>query len=111
MLATGDRAWSSPPLVVASRMRRRLLGLRPWSLGHGMLIAGAAVHGRGMAEPLGVVGLDRSGRVVATRRLVPGAALLLDGAALVVELPGAHPLPEVGVRLVARPMLARCRAV
>lgn len=74
-----------------------------------MLIAGAAVHGSGMVERLGVVGLDRAGRVVAARRLDPGAALRLDDTALILELPDAHPLPEVGARLVARPMLAACR--
>jgi hypothetical protein len=109
VLGTRDGAWSSPPIVVADTLWQRLVGLRPWSLGHGLMIGGAAVHGIGMAEPLGVVSLDRSGRVVAARRLAPGAALRLQGAIVTVELPGAHPLPEVGVRLVARPMLGGCR--
>jgi hypothetical protein len=109
MLGTRDGGWSSPPLVLAGSMRQRLVGLRPWSLGHGLIVAGATVHGIGMVEPLGVVALDRAGRVVAARLLAPGAALHLEGAAVTIEVPGGHPLPQVGVRLVARPMLGRCR--
>ncbi len=110
-LASSADRWVSPPTVVARSLRARLTGLRPWSLGYGMLLAGASVHGRSMVEPLAVVGIDRCGRILGVERLVPGGIVRIRGAAMMLEMATSHPLPSTGARLTVRPMLARCRDV
>ncbi len=88
--------WRSGPLEVASGFGRRWRGLRPRCRGTGLLLGGGAVHGRGMAEPLMVVGFDADGRVVGVRRLDPGRFLRLPGAVMVAELATWRPPPPRG---------------
>ena len=76
------RCWS--PVA----MGERRAGWRPLALGWGLLLGGAAVHGRGMAEPLAVVGIDAAGSGDGQRQprsRVGGCELA--GAAAVLELP------------------------
>lgn len=108
-LAAADGGWQSPPVIAAFGPWRRFCGLAPLSVGTGLLMAGSGVHGRGMAHALGVVGLERTGRVVEIRRLEPGRRTVLAGADLVLELPPGDPLPAIGLCLTARPMLGLCR--
>ena len=68
-----------------------------------MLLAGSSVHGRGMVEPLAVVGIDARGVVVSTRTLPVGGMARLDGAHFALELPVEAPLPEAGWRLDVEP--------
>lgn len=61
-----------------------------------MLLAGSSVHGRGMVEPLALVGIDHNGVVVSVRALAPGDVARLPGAKFTVELPATVQLPEPG---------------
>ena len=81
-------------------MRHRRTGLHPLALGWGLLVAGRSVHGRWMAEPLFVVGLDAGGAVTGSARLDPGGRVALSGAVAVLELPGGVTMPESGTVLV-----------
>lgn len=62
------------------------------------------MHGRGLAEPLTVVGLDAKGVVLAVETLLPGRFLTVKGAAWLLELATADPPPSRGdtLRLYAR---------
>ena len=90
--------WSSPPVLVAHTFGQRWKGLKPRSLGIGMLIRGGSVHGFGMKEPLLVVGLDPERRVVGWETLLPGRFIRIGTAVEILELPaGAQPPPEGAV--------------
>lgn|GEM_PF-3009019 len=105
VLATADGSWVSPPLALAAGMRTRLAGLRPWSAGSGLLMAGGAAHGCGMVEPLTVTALDAAGHVLAVLPLPPRRLVRVPGAAMLVETAATHPAPPLGAVLVARPIL------
>ncbi len=62
-------------------------------------MATSTVHGRGMAGPVSLVGLDRAGSVVALATLEPGAWRRLKGACWILELPTSAGTPEKGSRL------------
>ena len=94
--------------MVASTFRERWRGLRPCPEGRSMLIPGRSVHGIGMAEPLTVVGIARSGRVVGIRRLQPGGVVMMLGARWLLEQPVVNPLPAHGEVL---SMVIPCPAV
>lgn len=74
----------------------RWRGLMPRAAGTGLVMAGSRVHGRGMREPLRVVGLSAAGEVVASAVLLPGTSCRLAPARLVLELPLGGPAPGVG---------------
>jgi len=101
--------WTSPPVVVARTFRRRLTGLRPWTLGVGLLLPGGRITGRGMAEPLRLVGVAGDGRVTGVETLETGSSVELPSATMILELDIGHPAPSVGATLRIRPMLAPCR--
>ena len=82
------------PGAGSRRHETRRTGLRPLALGWGLLIAGGSVHGRGMAEPLAVVGLDAAGAVVGSSRLVPGGRVKMAGAVAILELPAGVTVPN-----------------
>ena len=63
LLTVSAPGWSHRPVLAAVAMSHRRQGLRPLAMGWGLLVAGRSVHGRGMAEPLTVVGLDAGGGV------------------------------------------------
>jgi len=92
---------------VAGSFRTRYRGLRPRSGGRGLLVGGGAVHGVGMAEPLWLAFLDRTGRVLRVDVLPPGGFRRCPGAAWVLELPGDVPPPTAGARLVVRSLTSR----
>jgi len=94
--AETGQPWASGPVLVATGYRQRLLGLRPWPTGFGLLLAGAAVHGHGMAETVRVIGIDATGTVLDRRA----------GAAFVVELPLHIAPPPSGAMLVIAPWRA-----
>ncbi|HHC08150.1 MAG TPA: DUF192 domain-containing protein [Actinobacteria bacterium] len=102
------------PLVVADRPLRRLLGLAPRAEGRAWLAAADAVHGRSMAEPLDVAFLDGTGRVLAVRRLEPGAVVSARGACFALELPAGRVELAPGDRLAVAgrraPILDPCPA-
>ena len=98
-LTVSAPGWSHGPVLAAVAMRHRRTGLRPLALGWGLLIAGRSVHGRGMAEPLAVVGLDAAGTVVGSSRLVPGGRVEMAGAVAVLELPAGVTVPQPGTVL------------
>lgn len=101
-------AWRHAPVLIASIARHRYRGLRPWSLGAGLLMSGRSVHGVGMAEPLTVVALGDDAEVVAVRRLRRGRLMRLPGASAVLELPERVAAPPLGAVVTFRPMLDRC---
>lgn len=74
---------------------RGLIGRRPTPL----LISASSVHGFHLTTELAVVALDRTGAVVAVRRLRPWRVIWLPQAHWMLELPPHHPLPGVGDRL------------
>ncbi len=98
-LTVSAPGWSHGPVLAAAAMRHRRTGLRPLALGWGLLIAGGSVHGRGMAEPLAVVGLDAAGTVVGSSRLVPGGRVKMAGAVAILELPAGVTVPQPGTVL------------
>jgi hypothetical protein len=61
-----------------------------------MLIPGRSVHGIGMTEPLTVIGIDPSGRVVGIRPLRPGGVVVMLGARWLLEQPVASSVPGHG---------------
>ncbi len=77
----------------------RWRGLVPRATGTGLVMAGSRLHGRGMREPLRVVGLSAAGEVVASAVLLPGTLCHLAPGRLVMELPLGGPAPRVGWRL------------
>ena len=95
---SGD-GWAHAPVLVARSPGERRAGLRPLALGWGLLLGGAAVHGRGMAEPLTVVGIDAAGTVTATTTLLPGRWVRLRDAAALLELPADVGPPLAGTVL------------
>ena len=97
--------WSHAPVMAASGLRHRRSGLCPLALGWGLLLAGRSVHGRGMAEPLTVVGLDAAGAVIGSTPLAPGGRVTFPGAVAVLELPAGVAVPDPGTALVWRPVV------
>jgi hypothetical protein len=97
--------WTSPPVVVAARLRDRLMGVRPAPFGWGVLLRGSHVHGRGLLESLVVVPIGRDGRCGAAQRLDARRALHVPGAYAMLELPAETQLPLPGWRLRYRPIL------
>ncbi len=91
--------WASPPLVVARSRLRRWRGLRPRPSGRGLLLAGSSVHGRGMQEPLRLIGVSDAGHVVSSVVLLPGTFRQLEGARYIVELPLEASAPALGSTL------------
>lgn len=61
-----------------------------------MLFPGRSVHGIGMEEPLTVIGIARSGRVVDVRRLRPWGLIVMRQARWLLEQPAERPLPVRG---------------
>ena len=100
LLTVSAPGWSHGPVLAAVAMRHRRTGLRPLALGWGLLVAGRSVHGRWMAEPLFVVGLDAGGAVTGSARLDPGGRVALSDAVAVLELPGGVIIPDSGTVLV-----------
>ena len=96
------RGWRRGGVRLASTSRSRRRGLRPDPYGAALLFPGAVVHTFGMRSGLDVVGLDRTGRVVAARSMRPRRIAALAGASWVLELPAGEPLPRIGARLVVR---------
>lgn len=92
-------------ITLPRRLVERVAGIRSVADGRGVLLAGSAVHGWGMAAPLLVLALDRQGQVLAARCLVPGTMWRHRGAAWMLELPVATREPGVGaaVRLLVSP--------
>jgi hypothetical protein len=74
---------------------RGLIGRQPSPL----LIPASSVHGFHLTVELVVVALDRTGAVVALRRLRPWRVIRVPQAQWMLELPPHHPLPGVGDRL------------
>ena len=74
---------------------RGLIGRPPAPL----LIPSNSVHGFHLTADLVVVALDRTGAVVAVRRLRPWRVIRVPQARWMLELPPRHPLPGVGDRL------------
>ena len=70
-----------------------------------VLLRTGAIHGRGLDQPLIVVGLTSFGVVAARRRLDPGKFVRIRGAQWILELPAGEAVPEVGgqLRIYARP--------
>ena len=64
-----------------------------------LLIPADSVHGFHLTVDLVVVALDRTGAVVAVRRLRPWRVIRVPQAHWMLELPPHHPLPGVGDRL------------
>jgi hypothetical protein len=96
LLTVSAPGWSHGPVLAATTMRQRWIGLGPLPLGWGLLVAGRSVHGRGMREALTVVGLDAGGAVTGAIRLVPGGRVTMAGAVAILELPVGVTVPDTG---------------
>lgn len=86
--------------MLAESFFDRLLGVRHRTAEHVVVIPTNAVHTVGLPEALEIVGLDRSGEVVATRTVPPNRFVRVRGATRVVELPAGSRVPQVGVSVV-----------
>ncbi len=96
-----DPGWVMADVLVAQTHRERRQGVR---LGHDrVLIRTSSVHGCGLVQPLGLIGLDASGRVSAVERLDPGTFIRIPGAAWILELPIDKPAPNLGSQLAIYP--------
>ena len=89
--------WNSAPVLVASTWIERWVGVR--GMHHRVLLPTGAVHGRGVASPIRVVGIDLNGTVVAVQVLDPGRFLWMAGAAWVLEMPTDDDPPAVDMVL------------
>lgn len=100
--AAAEPLWQ---VAIPRNLLGRARGIRAVADGHGVLLAGSMVHGRRLAEPICVVALDRSGRVLAKRVLLPGKLWFHRGAVWMLELPEAESCSQVGrqVRLLVSP--------
>ena len=65
-----------------------------------MMFSGRSVHSVGMHARIGVVAIDRAGRVVGTTCLFPNRLALFTKASLILEVPGCSSLPNLGDQLV-----------
>jgi hypothetical protein len=52
-----------------------------------------------MTGPIGVVGLDREMRVVASKVVAPNRVVWLKGSRSILEMPHGAPLPYIGLQL------------
>lgn len=96
-LASADGSWSVSPVLLALSWRQRWAGVHT---GHDrVLLPTAAVHGRGLLEPLHVIGIDNAGSAVTVRRLDPGSFLRVSGASWILEQPIGDPVPASGMAL------------
>lgn len=65
-----------------------------------MIFSGRSVHSVGMHSRIGVIAIDRTGRVVATKCLYPNRLVLFAKVSLILEVPLCSSLPELGDQLV-----------
>jgi hypothetical protein len=84
----------------------RLAGLRAGD-GEGLLVRSRSVHALWSAATIGVVALDRAGRVLVAKPLRPGHVVTVPGAAWMAEIGSGGSVPKPGTAVV--PMLLRCR--
>lgn len=90
---------------LAVTSKQRLRGLIPRWRDEGLLLRGTGVHGCFMREPLTVLGLDATGRVVAVKHLAPWRFVRIRRAHWIVEVPAtaqAGSVPEGALAVVAR---------
>ncbi len=92
--ATG---WTVQLVAVARTPFERWRGVRngPTTL----LLRTSRVHGRGLREPLLVIGIDLHGEVLIAERLDPGRFLRARGASWILEVPVGHEPPAPGSHL------------
>lgn len=74
----------------------RLWGVRMPVTAGSLLIHRTAVHTLGLSEPMELVAVDESDRIVEVRTLAPNRFAWFRGAKYVVELPGGSDVPAVG---------------
>ena len=89
--------WTTANVTLPSSCLERLRGVKVGT--RRVLLRGGHVHGRGLDDPLLVIGLDSEGRVIDTVLVPPGCFLRLRGATWVLELPDGYPHPVSGARL------------
>ena len=93
--------------MVAAGPWMRWRGIRAVPPSWGLLLAAERVHGRGLAEPIRLVGVSADGAVLRSTVLLPGAFASIDGAVFIVELPLSAPVPTDRSAIVLTPMVAR----
>jgi uncharacterized membrane protein (UPF0127 family) len=93
--------WASGPLRVAGDRRSRRRGMRPRPGRHGLVLGARSMHTFGMRTPIGVVAVDSTGRVVASRVVPPRRVWTVRSAAAMIEVAAAGGLPKPGTMLTA----------
>ena len=87
--------WSGATVAVAASFTDRLLGIRAAGR-QGVLLRTRSVHSFGLGRTLSLIATDESGIVIETRELKPNRIAVFPGASIVIELPVASAVPEVG---------------
>lgn len=90
-------------VIVPERFVERLRGVKALPPGTAMLLPGWSVHGIGLATPLRVVGIERSGRVADVVELPPGTVRIIWRARWMLELPDGEPAPAAGSQILGLP--------
>ena len=104
-LSHGD--WDSGPLTPARTRVRRRHGLLPAPGPVGLLLRTRCIHGWGLVEPVRWIGLDGTGRVIATGVLRPRRVLVApQPSCWIAEVPDTVPAPSIGEVLRVVPILA-----
>ena len=96
MVSLAAETWGRGNVVVARSLRLRRKGLTPRAADRSILIRGSAVHSFGMREPISIIGIDETGKIVARRILQPHRLARLRGAVWILELPVQERLPALG---------------
>lgn len=97
-LVLASDAWRSPPIVLATSFRERLVGIRRVDAG-GILLRSSSVHAFGIRAPIRVVHLKRDGTVLRQDLLTSGRRMSARGE-WILELPLSVPGPDPDTRLV-----------
>lgn len=85
--------------AVARTFLERLRGIKATDGSKAVLLQTMSVHTFGLRDEIGVVAVDRSMRVLASRTVRPNRIVWFRGASGILELTAPGPLPQAGTVL------------
>ena len=96
-----NEQWELGPVTLATTFHERLIGMRS-DRNDSLLVHAGSVHGRGLADPLRVLHLTRTGRFVGHDVLAVGR-IVRARAYWILEMPMSAPVPENGAQVIVLP--------